>query len=98
MEKYYDINGKEVSLEYLVRNEPDWAANRIRYYRNMNIVGIWQTGEPEHNGTYLVCFANRKNALPYFAMRCYSLSFKAWSGTQTPDYWAKINLPKEERL
>jgi len=31
--KYYDTDGNECSLNKLVRDDPDWAANVIRSYR-----------------------------------------------------------------
>ena len=31
-ERFFDKDGNEVSLDKLVRLEPDWAASRIRYY------------------------------------------------------------------
>jgi hypothetical protein len=33
-EKFFDIDGKEVSLSRLCEIEPEWAANRIRYLTN----------------------------------------------------------------
>ena len=32
--KYYDMDGNEISLYKLVRKEPDWAVNIIKYYEN----------------------------------------------------------------
>lgn len=29
--KYYDVSGTPCSLNWLVRNEPEWAANQIRH-------------------------------------------------------------------
>lgn len=29
--QYKDVSGKPVSLDWLVRNEPEWAANQIRH-------------------------------------------------------------------
>ncbi len=29
-EGYFDIDGKPVTLQRLIRNDPEWAANRIR--------------------------------------------------------------------
>lgn len=29
--QYYDVSGNECSLGWLVRNEPEWAANQIRH-------------------------------------------------------------------
>lgn len=32
-ENYKDIDGNDITLEKLVRTEPEWAANVIRYYK-----------------------------------------------------------------
>lgn len=35
-ENYQDIDGNPISLEQLVRKEPDWAANRIRHCNSIH--------------------------------------------------------------
>lgn len=100
MKEFYDINGKEVSLEQLVRNEPEWAANIIRWYKNKNIVGEWETGEPLHEGDYLVyCIGWFSPELAEFiedeGEGGWYYPNRTTSNAPIPDYYAKINLPKE---
>lgn len=56
--QYKDVAGNPCSLEWLVRNEPEWAANQIRHrdlesarldaLERMGNIGIWRGSWAEH--------------------------------------------------
>lgn len=60
MRQYKDIAGNPCTLEWLVRNEPEWAANQIRHrdlesarldaLERMGNIGIWRGSWAEHMG------------------------------------------------
>jgi len=45
-EHFFDMEGNRGTLEWLCKNDPYWAANRIRHYMKMQVKGgSSKTGE-----------------------------------------------------